>query len=192
MLRFPLFSFLLPTVFLAAISTGCSIEPTLHDSDSVVPILVELLEHDPDADMRRTAALSLGKVADPKGIPALRSALKDSDTLVREYSAWALGQMEEELPHKAALDLIMSLGDSAVRVKQAAASSLRNAVPQESLSNLLRQVLAVSEVSTRRAAVQAMGELELPSSYDTFLLAVKDPDPQVRSVRNRWAWRAGR
>ncbi|MCA9473132.1 MAG: HEAT repeat domain-containing protein [Nitrospirales bacterium] len=159
---------------------SCSSEPTSHDSDSVVPILMELLEHDPDTDMRRTAALSLGKVADSDGIPALRSGLKDSDSLVREYSAWALGQLEEELPQDAALDLIMALGDPAVNVKQTAAASLRNAVPQKSLSNLLKQVLAVSEVSTRRAAVQAMGELELHSAYGAFLLAVEDPDPQVR------------
>ena len=155
-------------------------ESQSHDSDSVVPILAELLEHDPDPDMRRTAALSLGKVADSDGIRALLSGLKDSDTRVREYSAWALGQMEEELPHETALALVMSLGDSAVPVKQAAAASLSNAIPKEELSNLLRQVLAVSEVSTRRAAVQAMGELELPSAYGTFLHAVKDPDPRVR------------
>ncbi|WP_454063576.1 HEAT repeat domain-containing protein [Candidatus Nitrospira salsa] len=157
-------------------------EPRSHDANSIVPILTDLLAHDPSPDMRRTAAMSLGKVADSNGIPALTSALNDEDPLVREYSAWALGQMETELPKHSALSLITTLGDSSTPVKQAAASALRNVVPEEALSNLLRQVLAISEVSTRRAVVQALTELEIPSSYSIFLDAVKDEDARVRQT----------
>ncbi len=165
-----------------AILTSCSVESRSHDPNSLIPILVELLTHDPNPDMRRTAALSLGKVADANGIPALISSLRDEDRLVREYSAWALGQMDNELPQDAALALIATLGDSSKSVKEAAASALDNVVPREDFSNLLGQVLAVSEASTRRAVVQALTELEIPSSYQTFLEAVNDQDPRVRQI----------
>ena len=157
-------------------------EPRAHDANSLVPVLVELLTQDSNPDTRRTAALSLGKVADSNGIPALTASLKDEDPLVREYSAWALGQMDTELPRSAALALITALGDPSSGVKQNAASALENVVPEEVLVNLLRQVLAVSEISTRRAVVQALSELEIPTSYQVFLDAVKDHDPRVRQI----------
>ena len=157
-------------------------EPRQHDAHSLIPVLVELLKEDPSPDIRRTAALSLGKVADANGIPALTASLKDQDSLVREYSAWALGQIETELPKDSALALIMALGDPALNVKRAAASALVNAVPEKDFVNLLHQILAISETSTRRSVVQALSELEIPSSYQVFLVAVKDPDPRVRQT----------
>ena len=157
-------------------------EPRQHNANSLVPVLVELLKEDPSPDIRRTAALSLGKVADSNGIPALTVSLKDPDSLVRKYSAWSLGKMETKLPKDSALALIMALGDSSLEVKQAAATALANVVPEEELVNLLRQVLAISETSTRRSVVQALSELEIPSAYQVFLAAVKDADPRVRQI----------
>ena len=157
-------------------------EPRAHDANTLVPVLAELLLHDPQADTRRTAALSLGKIADSNGIPALTTSLKDQDDLVREYSAWALGQMDTELPKNVALALIMALGDPSSRVKQAVAMALGNARPQAELLPLLKQVLAISEVSTRRSVVQALSELEIPSPYEVFLDAAKDDDPRVRQI----------
>ena len=50
------------------------------------------LLQDPHPDVRRTAALSLGKIAESTSIPALvRSLNNDTDAQVREYSAWAIG-----------------------------------------------------------------------------------------------------
>ncbi len=166
----------------SAVLTGCSIEPHSHNANTLVPILVELLAHDPLVDTRRTAALSLGKISDSKGIPALTASLKDKDDLVREYSAWALGQMDTELPKSASLALITSLSDSSVDVKQAAATALGNALPQAELLGLLEQILAVSDVSTRRSLIQALSELEIPASYHIFLHAMNDSDRRVRQI----------
>ncbi len=162
--------------------TSCSSEPLANDVDTVIPVLVDLLSHDPHPDMRRTAALSLGKIADSKSVTAITTSLKDKDALVREYSAWALGQMDQELPKNTSLALIMALGDTSTAVKQAAAQALGNAIPQTELLTLLKQIIAVSEVSTRRSVVQALSELEIPSSYQVFLEAVKDKDARVRQI----------
>ena len=157
-------------------------EPRQHTANSLIPVLVELLREDSSPDIRRTAALSLGKIADANAIPALTTSLKDPDSLVREFSAWALGQIETELPKDSAFALIMALGDTSSNVKRAAATALANAVPEKDLVNLLRQIFAISETSTRRAVVQALSELEIPSSYQVFLVAVKDTDPRVRQI----------
>lgn len=42
----------------------------------------------------RNVAVALGNVGGPAAIPALRSALDDPETLVREHAAWAITQIE--------------------------------------------------------------------------------------------------
>src|SRR3989454_12141483 len=63
--------------------------------DFVVSRLVASL-NDPNPDVRRTAALSLGKIARPQATAALVERLGDPDPLVRQYSAWALGNLGEK------------------------------------------------------------------------------------------------
>ncbi len=161
---------------------ACSPEPRSHSTNSLVPILSELLRTDTNPDSRRTAALSLGKIADSKGIPSLTASLKDQDSIVREYSAWALGQIDTILPHEATLALIMALGDSSPAVKEAAASAFGNVEPQEEFSKVLQQVFTVSETSTKLAVVQALSQLELATSYPVFLEALNDSNPRVRQA----------
>ncbi|MDR1605039.1 MAG: HEAT repeat domain-containing protein [Gracilibacteraceae bacterium] len=42
---------------------------------------------------QRNAAIALGNEGHPDSVPALRGALSDPEPLVREYAAWALGQI---------------------------------------------------------------------------------------------------
>jgi epoxyqueuosine reductase len=46
----------------------------------------------------RNAALALGNTAGPEAVPALRRALEDTEPLVREAAAWALGRIAERHP----------------------------------------------------------------------------------------------
>ena len=130
--------------------------------------------------MRRTAALSLGKIAHPNSIPALITALGDDDALVREYSAWALGQIGPELTEDAAIALIMALGDEASGVKMAASLALGNVEPQKELIRLLKEVLSISEDRTRMVVIYALSQFDIPSTYPLFLAALKDSSPDVR------------
>ncbi len=43
--------------------------------------------------LRRSAAVALGNQKDPETVPALAQSLHDPDPLVRQHSAWALGQI---------------------------------------------------------------------------------------------------
>ncbi len=43
--------------------------------------------------LRRNAAIALGNTGDPDYLPVLARAMEDSEEIVREYSAWALGKI---------------------------------------------------------------------------------------------------
>ncbi|MDP2314498.1 MAG: HEAT repeat domain-containing protein, partial [Pseudomonadota bacterium] len=57
-------------------------------SDALVPLL-----EDPDIDVRREAARSLGRLRDPAAVDALLVALRDDNSFVRRWAASALGDI---------------------------------------------------------------------------------------------------
>ncbi len=169
-------------VGLVAISSvGCINDSPPEEQATVVSTLGQLLE-DSSADVRRTAALSLGKIAHPDGIPPLINALKDEDPKVREHSAWALGQIGPDLSDEAVNGLIHALGDNVLAVKHAVASALGWVEPDTDRVQLLKEVLAISEVETRKAVIQVLTAFDTPSAYEVILPSLNDPDPRVRQV----------
>ncbi len=165
--------------FIAISSGACIIESPPQEQETVVPVLGQLLE-DPSADVRRTAALSLGKIAHLDGIPFLTNGLSDEDSQVREFSAWGLGQMGADLSDPAVFGLINALGDNVQAVKRSVASALGQAEPQKDRVQLLKEILAISEAHTRIAVIQVLTDFDTPSAYEVIVPALKDPDPRVR------------
>ena len=147
----------------------------------MVQTLATLME-DPSPDVRRTAALSLGKIAHPNGISAMIKGLRDGDPQVREYSAWGLGQFGTELTDEGAFALIGALGDNVPENKQVAASALGQIEPKEEHVQLLKEVLTIAEVGTRKAVLQVLKDFDTPAAYKLFVKALKDSDPRVRQA----------
>jgi len=164
---------------LMVICLGCQADSTRNDPLTLTAALVELLQ-DPSPDVRRTAALSLGKIGHSAGTQGLAQALSDPDPLVREYSAWALGQIGEEVNTDAALAVVSALGDEHPAVKHTAAKALGHIGIREPMIPLLIEGLQVGEVQSRRAVVDALMHLEGKSAYSALLAALDDPDPNVR------------
>ena len=158
---------------------GCQAEAPVGDPQTVTARLVTLLQ-DPSPDVRRTAALSLGKIRHPTAATGLVQALSDPDPYVREYSAWALGQIGEDVNDTAALRLAGALGDDHPSVKQAAASALGKIGPRPPVLAILMQALAVGERSSRRAVVEALTQLEAKGAFPALRKALNDSDPAVR------------
>jgi HEAT repeat protein len=65
------------------------------DAKEAVPVLLEVLKKDKNANVRKSAATAIGKMdPDPKeAVPALTEALKDKVTTVRVAAAGALQMM---------------------------------------------------------------------------------------------------
>ena len=99
---------------------------------------------------------------------------------MREYSAWALGQIGEDVNDTAAVRLAGALGDEHPAVKQAAALALGKIGSRPPVIAILTQVLAVGERSSRRAVVEALTQLEAKGAYPALRTALTDPDPAVR------------
>ena len=166
-------------VFLLLGVAGCQAEAPVGDPQTVTARLVTLLQ-DPSPDVRRTAALSLGKIGHSTAATGLVQALSDPDLYVREYSAWALGQIGEAVNDTGAVRLAGALGDDHPSVKQAAALALGKIGPREPVIVILTQVLAVGERSSRRAGVDAFTQLEAKGAFPALRKALTDPDPAVR------------
>jgi len=160
----------------------CEPAPNQPDSSTVGPRLIQLLK-DPSPDIRRTVALSLGKIGDTNGIPALQQSLRgDVDAQVREYSAWALGQIGDQLSEDAIIGLLTALGDADSAVKQAAASAFGHIGPQERAMHLLNEIFSISGADTRLAVIQTLREMDTPSAYPLYLTALQDPQPRIRQM----------
>ena len=160
-------------------SAGCQAEAPVGNPQTVTARLVTLLQ-DPSPDVRRTAALSLGKIGHSASTTALVEALSDPDSYVREYSAWALGQIGEDVNDTAAIRLAGALGDEHPSVKQAVASALGKIGPRPPVIAILTQALAVGERGSRRAVVEAFTQLEAKEAFPALRKALTDPDPAVR------------
>jgi HEAT repeat protein len=166
-------------LLLLTVLGGCVQSPEPNHPDQVVARLVSLLK-DPDPAVRRTAALSLGKIADPGVAVALREGLFDPDETVRRYSAWALGNLGEAAIDPAGLVLVQQLNDPAPAVKTAVAQAIGKIGATQGMVELLGEALNEADPATRRAVVQALGWLESPSAYQMLLDALTDEDADVR------------
>jgi HEAT repeat protein len=164
-------------VMLCALA-GCYASTT-PEPEIVVPHLIALLQ-DPNPALRQTAALSLGKIASAEAEAGLILALGDADPLVRQYSAWALGNLGEQAKSEATLALLPLLEDSAPAVAEAAAQAIGSiGAGPEAIARTLTMLRAGS-LQARRSAISALGLLESPMAYEGLLNGLLDSDARVR------------
>jgi hypothetical protein len=83
--------------------------------------LARTLEQDPSEKARIAAAIGLGNMADPRGLPALVRALSDRSPSVRGLAASALGHLRDP---RAVAGLERALGDEDERVRTRARDAL--------------------------------------------------------------------
>ena len=159
--------------------TGCVIESPPESAETVTERLIPLLT-DTQPDTRRTAALSLGKIGDPQGIPALVLALSDPDDQVRQSSAWALGTMGDSLSDESLVALVQHLTDPSDSVKQAVVLALGRTAVQKELIQVLTEAYAISTIDTQRTIIQSLAHFEFPFSYSVYLQALESPDSLTR------------
>jgi HEAT repeat protein len=169
--------FLLPLFFL--VLSACETSTPPHEPARVVTQLTALLR-DPSPDVRRTAALSLGKIAAPEATGPLVDGLKDADPEVREHCAWALGNIGEPALDAAGMALAGRLHDPVPAVAAAAAGAIGRMGGTQAIVELLTDALLRGSTAARRAAVFALAWLEAPSSFSALARALTDRDVAVR------------
>src|SRR3989442_266908 len=117
---------------------GCVVSTDYADlaPEQALPRLRAVLK-DPNPELRRTAAQSLGKIARKEAVPALVDALCDPDAGVRRHAAWALGMIGEDAVGLDRSPLSSLLFDPDPGVREAAAMAIGLAVGRQDRSELL-------------------------------------------------------
>lgn len=122
---------------------------------AVAPLAIALA--DPDACVRRMAALKLGRMRDPRGMDALRGALSAADAAQRAIGALGLGYSEDP----AAIDALAGVLDDASPEVRAAATWALGEIEDPRALPLLIPVLGEDEdPAVRQVAAWALGEIE--------------------------------
>jgi HEAT repeat protein len=128
------------------------------------------------ATTRASAAADLGLIHSPDSIPALVSALEDSDTRVRQAAAWAIGQVGSA---DALAGLVRLLGDSSLTVSQRVQEVLAER-GREVAGAILSYAAATARRRGRLAAIELVGWLRITAGADLLLLNMSDLDPEIR------------
>lgn len=130
-------------------------EPEGADAAAVEPLAAGL--RDPDACVRRMAALKLGRTGDPRGIAALRAALVGPEVTQRAVGALGLGYAEDPA---AIDDLGGALDDASPEVRAAAAWALGEIEDARAIPLLIPVLRGDGDPAVRRVAAWALGAIE--------------------------------
>ncbi len=166
----------------------------LKDPASDTADLIRLLA-DPEARVRRRAALAVGRVGLPAGVPPLVEVLRDGDVEVRQMAAFALGLIGD----RSARDpLVAALGDSTPLMQGSAAEALGlvgDPAAAEPIGRMVSAVVASGALSqppadvdeARRDTPQAafrLGVFALTrlKAYDQLAAAVIDPSGRPKTT----------
>ncbi|MFA6093572.1 MAG: HEAT repeat domain-containing protein [Elusimicrobiota bacterium] len=148
-----------------------------------VPYLGALfLQADADREVRKAAAMALGRTGDWAALEYLKKGLDDADRGMRFTTALALGRLRND----GAVSQLekRSLADADWWTRYAAAVALgqtRNpaAVPA------LKRALSDGEWQVRQQAARSLGEFRSQPAREALALALKDADPAVRYAAAR-------
>ena len=152
--------------------------------EQVIPRLVAVLK-DPNPELRRTAAQSLGKIARKEAVPALVEALRDPEPGVRRQAVWALGMIGEDSVGRDRSPLGPLLFDSDPSVREATATALGQTGDTQIGIELIHERLHEPQVGSdsKRLVAAALGGMEARSAVVLLTDLLQDRDPLVR----RWA-----
>jgi HEAT repeat protein len=140
------------------------------------PILINLLENDPDYGIRADAAGALGYLEDNRAFESLvRAFYEDTDWLVRFSAAVSLGNLKD----LRAFDvLIKALESPEVVLQQAAIAALGEIQAIDAIPHILNFAQSEDWLVRQRLA-EALGNLPTEKSISALNYLAKDHHPHV-------------
>jgi hypothetical protein len=137
---------------------------------------------------RRNAAWAIGELTNmPPGeragaVPQLITLLDDADDFVQMAAARALGELRDS---RALPKLVATLADENWSVRELAVWALSEMKDPRAVNALCNVLLADTRVEVRRAAAEALGEINSADALPTLKQALNDKEP---SVNAKAAW----
>jgi HEAT repeat protein len=135
---------------------------------------------DESPEVRRTAAESLGKIGDPRAVDSILPLMHDPAAMVREASLLAMGRLKPPATDGVVVLLTQALEDPVESVRQAAVVAIGDIDPGPRLLQPVVGLLRSSDVTVRRAAVQALLQVDSSQSIPALVAAGRDSDSEVR------------
>jgi HEAT repeat protein len=143
------------------------------------PILVRLLETDPDYGIRADAAGALGYLKDIRAFePLVRAFYEDTQWLVRFSAAVSLGNLGDI---RAKEVLLKALESEEIVLQQAAISALGEIKAEDCLDKILNFVQSEDWLVRQRVA-ESLGNFNHPQSISALQFLAKDSHPQVKEA----------
>lgn len=133
--------------------------------------------HDPSPRVRRQAATALAKLSDPNASRALIHIIEDHPDLVEEEIIEALGLLGSP---DAVEPLTKLLTSPRALTRRASAKALALIGDARAIQPLVEATKVPGDPDLRRAAVQALRQLEASEAADVIADALFDPFPSVR------------
>ena len=151
------------------------VEALVRHGSATFDLLLPQLQSE-DIEIRRSAVVALGRIADRRATPALVDTLRDQSLAID--AANALGQIGDP----EALDGLLSLiGNDDAATRQAAVSALNSlAMPQ--LSKRIIPLLHDPDPNVRESAVKIAGYFGYSEAAGQLLKLSSDPEERVRTA----------
>lgn len=141
--------------------------------------MLELLR-DEAPEVRRVAVESLGKIGDPRAVDSIISLKQDPASIVREASVLAIGRLKPTATDGVVGLLTQALEDPVESVRQAAVVAIGEIETGTRLLQPVVGLLRSSDARVRRAAVQALLQIDASQSIPLLVAAGRDADAEVR------------
>ena len=149
------------------------IEALVRHGSSTMDLLMAQLTAE-DLEVRRSAAVALGRIGDSNATPALVSALSDESLAID--AAQALGQIGDPRAVDGLLDLI---GSEDASIRQAAVSAL-NSLASPPNSKRIIPLLNDPDPNVRESAVKIAGYFGYPEAAGALVDLSRDSNERVR------------
>ncbi len=148
------------------------------EAPQAVEDLIERLQ-DRDPGVRGMVAWSLGEIKDRRALQPLIAGLPDKDQYVKEMVIRALGELEDE---RAVDALIATLEEASPELRAATAWALGEIKGSRALEALAQMVRTDPDVHARKAAAEALRPYRSPRTLLTFVTALHDESPKIRTT----------
>src|SRR5215213_5254765 len=153
---------------------GEVLEAHVRHGSGVTDLLIEQLESE-DLEIRKAAAVALGRIGDARAAPALAELLEDDAEMVIA-AADALAKIGDP---RAFESLLAHVGDSNAAVRQAVVGAL-NSLGSPEMPARARPLLSDADPNVRESAVKIAGYFGYAECADLLLERCLDEDERVR------------